>query len=136
MSGVPPEITPRERILLDGIGRILVTSWSSNARHAAHSCIRHEAFAGHATSRDLKHVPLTGPGMVEGFTVDRQQWAPSLDIPYGLADVSFPSYPGVRMLGRLRDVDLDNLMVGLEVDVAVEAGPGGTKVPAFTPWRG
>ena len=87
-------------------------------------------------SRDLKHVPLAGPGMIEGFTVNWQRWAPSLDVPYGLADVSFPSYPGVRMLGRLHHVDLTTLTVGLLVDVGVDEGPGGTKVPAFTPWPG
>ncbi len=134
MSGVPPEITPENAFFWDGMaeGHILVEQCTAcgTFMHPARGICR----ACH--SRDLKHVPLTGPGMVEGFTVNWQQWAPSLDIPYGLADVSFPSYPGVRMLGRLRDVDLDNLMVGLEVDVAVEAGPGGTKVPAFTPWRG
>ena len=132
MIGVPPEITPENAFFWDGMaaGQVLIEqclacgTFMHPARGICSAC----------QSRVLKHVPLTGPGTIEGFTVNWQRWAPSLDVPYGMADVSFPSYPGVRMLGRLRDVDLETVAVGLMVDVVVGEGPGGTKVPVFTPW--
>ena len=83
--------------------------------------------------RNLRHVPLRGPGRIEGFTVNWQRWAPTLEVPFGLAEVTFDSYPGIRVLGRLRGFDLDRLSVGQPVDVSVEEGPAGTMVPSFVP---
>lgn len=131
MIGVPPEVTPENSFYWEGLsnGEVLVEQCTEcdTFMHPARGICR--ACQG----RNLRRVPLTGPGMIEGFTVNWQRWAPTLEVPYALAEVTFASHPGIRVLGRVRGFDLDSLAVGEMVDVSVEDGPAGTTVPCFVP---
>lgn len=130
--GVPPAITEENEFFWEGTarGELLVeqcpecATFVYPARGICSMC-RH---------RPLDHVALVGPGVIYSFTVNHKAWSPDMEVPYGLAEIEFPSFPGVVVLGRLRDFDLESVAIGDLVDVGVEEGPGGFMVPSFVPW--
>ena len=82
-------------------------------------------------SRDLGWVEITGEGVVYSFTVNHQRWLPDLEVPFTVVLVEFPDHPGVRVTGRLRGVDPEQVRIGMTVAVGFEPGPGGVAVPSF-----
>jgi uncharacterized OB-fold protein len=76
--------------------------------------------------RDLTWVEITEPGEVHSFTVNHQRWQPDLDVPYAVVLVDFPAHPGVRVVGRLRGCEPDDVHIGMAVDVGFDDG-----VPSF-----
>jgi len=59
-------------------------------------------------------VPLAGDGTIASFTVIRvAPRAHAADVPYGVAVVRLKE--GVSILGRIVDIPLDELAVGLPV---------------------
>jgi uncharacterized OB-fold protein len=79
----------------------------------------------------MELVDVTGPGEVYSFTVNHQRWLPDLEVPYALVLVEFPAHRGVRVLGRLRGCEPDDVAIGMTVDVGFVPGPGGFAVPSF-----
>jgi uncharacterized OB-fold protein len=68
--------------------------------------------AGHA--RAWQPVPLAGEGTIASFTVIRiAPRAHAADVPYAIAAVRLKE--GVSMLGRIVDIPLDKVAVGLPV---------------------
>ncbi len=82
-------------------------------------------------SRDVAPAEITGPGVVHSFTVNHQRWLPDLAVPYAVVLVEFPDHPGIRVAGRLRGIDPEDVAIGLAVDVGFEPGPGGVSIPSF-----
>jgi uncharacterized OB-fold protein len=81
--------------------------------------------------RDLAPVEVTGRGVIYSYTVNHQRWLPDLEVPYAIVLVEFPAHPGVRVAGRLRGSDPEDVRVGAEVEVGFEPGPGGFAIPSF-----
>ena len=52
-------------------------------------------------------------------------------MPYALVLVEFPEHPGVRVFGRIRGCDPEEVAIGREVEVGFEPGPGGFAIPSF-----
>jgi uncharacterized protein len=84
-------------------------------------------------SRSVQAVEITGRGRIYSYTVNYQQWLPHLETPYAIALVEFPDHPGVRIVGRLRGVEPEDIAIDTEVDMGLEAGPGGFAIPSFVP---
>lgn len=82
-------------------------------------------------SRSTEPVEVSGPGRVYSYTVNHQRWLPELEVPYALVLVEFPDHPGVRVLGRLRGCETDEVAVDLAVEIGFEPGPGGFSIPSF-----
>ena len=82
-------------------------------------------------SRDVGWAEITTQGVVYSFTVNHQRWMPDLEVPYAVVLVEFADHPGVRVVGRLRGREPDEVAVGLAVEVGFEPGPGGYAVPSF-----
>jgi uncharacterized OB-fold protein len=82
-------------------------------------------------SRSTGPAEITGPGVVYSYTVNHQRWMPDLEVPYAMVLVEFPDHPGVRVVGRLRGADPEDVTVGTAVDVGFEPGPGGYAIPSF-----
>jgi uncharacterized OB-fold protein len=82
-------------------------------------------------SRAMTSVEVTGRGSVYSFTVNYQRWLPDLDVPYAIVLVEFPDHPGVRVVGRLRGREPEEIAIGMEVDIGFEPGPGGFAIPSF-----
>lgn len=81
--------------------------------------------------RDLEQVDVPGPGVVYSYTVNHQRWLPDLEVPFTLVWVDFPDHDGVRVVGRLRGCEPDDVHIGMAVDVGFEPGPDGFSVPSF-----
>lgn len=81
--------------------------------------------------RRMEWVEVSGPGHVYSFTVNHQRWMPGLEVPYVIAFVEFADHPGVRVVGRVRGCAPDEVVIGMEVAVGFEPGPGGCAIPSF-----
>lgn len=128
--GLPPAITPESEPFWSAAntGRLLVERCVACGAlsHPPHGICRS------CHGRDIAHVEITGPGRVYSFTVNHQRWLPDLEVPFVLVWVEFPDEaPGVRVVGRLRGVEPDEVCIDMPVRVGFEAGPGGQAVPSF-----
>jgi uncharacterized OB-fold protein len=81
--------------------------------------------------RAMVPVSVSGPGHVYSFTVNYQRWLPDLPVPYAIVLVEFADHPGVRVAGRLRGCPVEEIAIGMPVDVGFESGPGGFFIPSF-----
>ncbi len=63
---------------------------------------------------------MSGRGTVAAYTVNRQPWIPGLDPPYVVAMVELADEPDVRLITNVVDVSLDEIRVGLAVEVFFE----------------
>lgn len=82
-------------------------------------------------NRDMAVVDVTSPGHVYSFTVNHQRWLPDLEVPFAIVLVEFADHPGVRVVGRLRGCPVEEVAIGMAVDVGFEPGPGGFAIPSF-----
>lgn len=77
----------------------------------------------------------SGRGHVYSFTVNMQQWAPQLTVPYVLAVVAPEENPELRLYTNLVDVRVDEVVIGMPVEVdPVDIGDG-IWLPVFRPSR-
>ena len=70
-------------------------------------------------SRDVAPKVMSGRGRVETFTINYQQWIPGSE-PYAIAWVSLNEQPSVRLTANLIEVDVDDITIGMEVEVTFE----------------
>lgn len=78
----------------------------------------------------LVPTPVSGRGRVHAFTVARQAFDPSFDVPYVLALVELEEDPEVRILTNLVESDPGAVRGGAPVQVVFEAR-GTTALPQF-----
>jgi len=71
-------------------------------------------------SIDVAPEPVSGRGIVAAYTVNRQPWIPGLDPPYIVAMVELVDEPDVRLITNVVDVSMDDIHVGLPVEVFFE----------------
>jgi uncharacterized OB-fold protein len=81
--------------------------------------------------RALSPIEVTSRGRIYSYTINYQRWLPDLEVPFAIVLVEFPDHPGVRIVGRLRGCDPEQVAIDDEVEVGFEAGPGGYAVPSF-----
>jgi len=80
--------------------------------------------------RELEPQVVSGRGTVWSFTVNRYQWAATLEPPYVLAEVELDEQPGLRLLTAV--VDCDDVTIGMPVTVRFEPA-GDAWIPVFAP---
>lgn len=78
----------------------------------------------------LLPTPVSGRGRVYAFTVARQAFDPSFEVPYVLALVELEEDPDVRILTNLVQTDPAAVTGGAAVEVVFEAR-GATALPQF-----
>ena len=83
-------------------------------------------------STDVTPEPSCGRGTVLTYTVNRQQWLPSLPPPYVIAVVGLDDDPDLRLTSRLVDVQPEQVWIGMRVSVCFE-GAGDVWLPLFRP---
>ena len=84
-------------------------------------------------SGPLAFAPVSGRGRVYSFSVVHHAYRPGLAVPYVVALVELVERPGLRITTNVVDCDPRDVAIGLEVQVAFEAGPDGKFVPLFKP---
>lgn len=88
---------------------------------------------------DVEPEPVSGLATVAAYTINRQPWIPGLEPPYIVAMVELDDEPDVRLITNVVGVSLDDIRVGLPVEVFFEdwpaAGEEDTRVwlPLFRP---
>jgi hypothetical protein len=74
---------------------------------------------------------VSGRGRVETFTINYQEWIPGSE-PYAIVWVSLDEQPSVRLTANLIDVEPDDIVIGMEVEVAFEHNDD-VYLPVFRP---
>ena len=129
--GIAPAVTAENRRFWEAAGRgeLIVEHCSGCRRHI----FPPRGYCPGCGGRELDEVAVTGPGVIYSFTVNWNSWQPGMDVPFALALVEFPDAPGFRLLGRMQDVDVDDVSIGQAVTIAMTEGPNGVMVPGFRP---
>ncbi|CAJ62136.1 MULTISPECIES: Zn-ribbon domain-containing OB-fold protein [Frankia] len=87
-------------------------------------------------STDVGPEPVSGRATVATYTINRQPWIPGYPPPYVVAMVELADEPDVRLITNIVDIPLDEVRVGLEVEVFFEqwpAEPGPDDAPVWLP---
>ncbi len=80
--------------------------------------------------------PVQGTGEVHSYLVVRRPSVPGYleDLPYVVALVELDEQPGLRLPGRMIDVDPEKVQIGDRVEAEIVDLPGGDyRVPVFRP---
>lgn len=72
-------------------------------------------------SKDLAPEPVAGTAVLHTYTVNRQPWLPGFDPPYVVAIVELPEQEGLRLTTNLVNCELDDVRIGMPVQVVFEA---------------
>jgi uncharacterized protein len=89
-------------------------------------------------SLDVAPEAVSGRATVAAFTVNHQPWIPGFEPPYIVAMVELVEEPDVRLTSNVVDIAIDEMRVGLEVEVFFEEWATGDEgglvwVPLFRP---
>jgi uncharacterized OB-fold protein len=127
--GIPPGVTEETEEFWSaaGQGRLLIERCDSCGAES----FPPRGMCRRCHARSMSAVEVTGRGRLYSFTVNYQRWLPDLEVPYTIALVEFPEHPGVRVLGRLRGREPDDVAIDMEVEIGFEPGPGGYAIPSF-----
>ena len=76
---------------------------------------------------------VSGRGHLKTWTVMRDSFLPGFDdeLPFVIADIELAEQPGLRIVARLTDIELDDLELGMPLKVAFGDPVGQTRVPHF-----
>jgi uncharacterized protein len=80
--------------------------------------------------------PISGNGTIYTFIVQRQPAVVGYfdQVPYAVALVDIDEQPGVRLPGRVVDIDPDDVTIGMRVRARIIDLPGGDfRIPVFSP---
>jgi uncharacterized OB-fold protein len=80
--------------------------------------------------------PVAGAGTIYTFIVQRQPAVVGYfdQVPYTVALVDLDEQPGLRLPGRVVDIDPDDVRIGMRVAARIEPLPGGEfHVPVWVP---
>ena len=118
LAGIPPAVTEETAPFWEAAreGRLVVERCTACGRHAFPPA----GVCRVCRNREVEHVEVTGAGVVYSSTVNHQRWLPDLEVPFALVWVDFPDLDGVRVVGRLRGCEPDDVRIGLLVDVGFE----------------
>jgi uncharacterized OB-fold protein len=71
-------------------------------------------------STDVAPAPVSGFATVAAYTVNRQNWIPGFEPPYVVATVELEDEPDVRLITNVVGVPVDEVRVGMRVEVFFE----------------
>ncbi|MGB0621179.1 MAG: thiolase C-terminal domain-containing protein [Myxococcota bacterium] len=112
-----PQLTPENEFFwtsgADGVLRMQGCDACDRLIHPPQPYCRY--CAGEVTVRDL-----TGEGTVVGFTVNHQQWLPTMPVPYVLVIVALDEDPLARLTSLVVDAKPDDVGIGTRVKVDFE----------------
>jgi uncharacterized OB-fold protein len=71
-------------------------------------------------SKELAPEAVSGRATLHTYTINRQAWIPGFEPPYVVAIVELPEQQGLRLTTNLVNVDLDDVRIGMPVQVTFE----------------
>jgi len=89
----------------------------------------------HCLSFDLSPKQVSGRGTVYTFTICRQSFHPWFHdkLPYVLAVIELVEQPGLRLVSNIIDIPVDDVRVGMEVEVHFDHIDDDLTLPMFRP---
>jgi uncharacterized OB-fold protein len=87
-------------------------------------------------SRDIAPQASSGRGVVHSFTVNEQNWNPTMPPPYVVALVELDDQVGLRLMTNIVNCDPSSVAIGQRVRVTFEEHAGDTWIPLFEPADG
>lgn len=129
IAGIPPAVTEETAPFWEAAaeGRLVV----EHCPECGADSFPPRGICRRCRNRQVTVAEVTGRGQVYSYTVNHQRWLPDLEVPFVVVLVEFADHPGVRIVGRLRGCQPDDVEIGMTVDVGFEPGPGGFAVPSF-----
>lgn len=71
-------------------------------------------------SNDVEPRPTSGLGNIVSFTINYQQWNPTLEVPYVVAIIELDDQPGLRLLSNIINYPPEEVSIDLPVRVCFE----------------
>ncbi len=71
-------------------------------------------------SKELAPEAVSGKATLHTYTINRQAWIPGFEPPYVVAIVELPEQEGLRLTTNLVNVELDEVRIGMPVQVTFE----------------
>lgn len=81
-------------------------------------------------AKELAPEPVSGRGTVYTFTIAHHAGA-GIEVPFALVLVELEEQPGLRVLANLLDCPLEEVRVGMAVEVTFQAVAEGVTLPQF-----
>jgi hypothetical protein len=96
------------------------------------------AFCPECRTGELSPAELSGRGRVYSWSVMRSPGNPGFDdrIPYAVLVVELDEQPGLFTIGNIVDCDLDDIEMGMQLDVTFEDVTHEITLPQWRPARG
>jgi uncharacterized OB-fold protein len=90
-------------------------------------------FCPRCRSQQIEWIALSGRGTVYSYTVVVKAPLPEMEArtPYAPAVIELADADGVRLISNIVNAYVDEIRVGLDVDVVWDTQPGGLVVPRF-----
>jgi uncharacterized OB-fold protein len=84
-------------------------------------------------STDVEWVAVAGRGRVFSYTIVHHPATSDVveEVPYPVVAVEFDDAPGVRLISNVLDIDIDEIAVGLELDLVWDEPRPGVVLPRF-----
>jgi uncharacterized OB-fold protein len=121
---------PRPRPRLDAINRPFWTG-GGDGRLQIQKCGDCGAFTHpplplcrHCQSENVTHEAVPGTGVIDGFTVNHQAWAPGLEVPFVIARIRLDGAPGVYLTSNIVGCPLEDVRCDDRVRVVFEEQDG------------
>ena len=80
---------------------------------------------------ELEARPVSGRGTVWTFTVNRHPFHPAVPVPYVIAIVELVEQAGLRFITNIVDCEVDEVELGMPVEVCFEPVGDDVWVPVF-----
>lgn len=124
-----PELTPENEPFWTGgrEGKLLIAHCDACSR-AVHPP---QVVCPFCLSASVTPRPAVGTGTIYARTVNRQQWAPDMKVPFALALVELDGEDGVRITARIESGDPESVQIGDRVSVDFEEDRG-VWIPFFS----
>ena len=71
-------------------------------------------------SSNVRTEAVSGRGVVHSFTVNHQNWNPTMPSPYAIALVELAEQQGLRLMTNIVDCSPDDVRIGMDVQVVFE----------------
>jgi len=79
-------------------------------------------------------VAVSGRGRVFSYTIVHHPAIPDIveDVPYAVVAIEFDDAPGVHLISNVLDVGVDEIAVGMELDLVWDEPSPGVVLPRFS----
>ena len=75
----------------------------------------------HCLSENVAPKAVSGTGVVDTYTINRQKWHPKMEVPFVIARVALDDAPGVYLTTNIVNCEVDAVDIGDQVKVTLSS---------------